>query len=29
VLGVPLDSENGTILVIGIPPLCMDDERKK
>lgn len=28
VLGVPLNSENGTILVIGIPPLSMDDERK-
>lgn len=28
VLGVPLDSEQGTILVIGIPPLSMDDDRK-
>ncbi|WAR03472.1 CDC45-like protein [Mya arenaria] len=28
VLGVPQDSEHGTVLVIGIPPLSMDDERK-
>ena len=29
VLGVPLDSEQETSLVIGIPPLNLDDERKK
>lgn len=28
VLGVPLDGEQGTMLVTGIPPLSMDDERK-
>ncbi|KAJ8312699.1 hypothetical protein KUTeg_010072, partial [Tegillarca granosa] len=28
VLGTPLDIEQGTTLVIGIPPLQMDDERK-
>ncbi|XP_033747411.1 cell division control protein 45 homolog isoform X3 [Pecten maximus] len=28
VLGAPLDSEQGTTLVIGIPPLQLDDERK-
>ena len=29
VLGAPLDVEQGTTLVIGIPPLQLDDERKK
>jgi hypothetical protein len=29
VLGAPLDGEQGTTLVIGIPPLQLDDERKK
>ena len=28
VLGIPLDAEQGTTLVIGIPPLDLDDERK-
>ncbi|ESO91700.1 hypothetical protein LOTGIDRAFT_206668 [Lottia gigantea] len=28
VLGAPLDLEQGTILIIGIPPLELDDERK-
>jgi hypothetical protein len=27
--GAPLDGEQGTTLVIGIPPLQLDDERKK
>jgi len=29
VLGVPLDMDQGTMLVVGIPPLSLDDERKK
>ncbi|KAL4225254.1 DNA replication initiation factor cdc45 [Mactra antiquata] len=28
VLGVPMNNDKGTILVIGIPPLSMDDDRK-
>lgn len=29
VLGAPLDPEEGTTIIIGIPPLNLDDERKK
>ena len=29
ILGAPLMNEEGTTLVVGIPPLDTDDERKK
>lgn len=29
VLGAPLDADQGTTLVIGIPPLQLDEDRKK
>jgi len=29
VLGVPMATDQGAMLVIGIPPLDTDDERKK